>query len=43
MDIQLDLSNEVHRPYTKPGTHLEYVYVDSNHPKPVTKHAVSET
>ena len=42
MDIQLDLSNEVHRPYTKPGTHLEYVHVNSNHPKHVTKHAVSE-
>ena len=42
LDIQLDLSNEVHRPYTKPGTHLEYVHVNSNHPKHVTKHAVSE-
>ena len=43
LDITLDLSNEVHRPYIKPGTHLEYVHVHSNHPRHVTKHAVSET
>ena len=43
LDITLDLSNEVHSPYMKPNTHLEYVHVHSNHPKHVTKHAVSET
>ena len=43
LDITLDLANEVHRPYVKPGTHLEYVHVHSNHPRHVTKHAVSET
>ena len=43
LDITLDLSNEVHSPYSKPGTHLEYVHVQSNHPRHVTKHAVSET
>ena len=43
LDITLDLNNEVHRPYIKPGTHLEYVHVHSNHPRHVTKHAVSET
>ena len=43
LDITLDLSNEVHSPYMKPGTHLEYVHIHSNHPRHVTKHAVSET
>ena len=42
LDITLDLVNEVHRPYMKPLTHLEYVHVDSNHPRHITKHAVSE-
>ena len=42
LDITLDLVNEVHRPYMKPLTHLEYVHVDSNHPRHITKHALSE-
>ena len=42
LDVTLDLTNKVHRPYSKPGTHLEYVHTDSNHPQHVTKHAVSE-
>ena len=43
LDITLNLSNEVHSPFIKPGTHLEYVHVHSNHPRHVTKHAVRET
>ena len=43
LDITLDLNNKVHRPYMKPGTQLEYVHVNSNHPRHVTKHAVAET
>ena len=43
LDVTLDLTNEVHRPYIKPSTHLEYVHVNSNHPGHVTRHAVSET
>ena len=43
LDITLDLNSKVHRPYMKPGTQLEYVHVNSNHPRHVTKHAVSET
>ena len=42
LDVTFDLTNKVHRPYSKPGTHLEYVHCDSNHPQHVTKHAVSE-
>ena len=43
LDITLDLNNKVHRPYMKPGTQLEYVHVNSNHPRHVTKNAVAET
>ena len=43
LDVTLDLNNKVHRPYMKPGTQLEYVHVNSNHPRHVTKHAVAET
>ena len=43
LDVTLDLNNKVHRPYMKPGTQLEYVHVNSNHPRHVTKQAVSET
>ena len=38
LDVTLDLSNEVYKPYKKPNSNTMYVNAKSNHPPTVIKH-----
>ena len=42
LDITLDLKKGQYMPYRKPGTPIEYIHIDSNHPRHVTKNSVAE-
>ena len=42
LDITLDLKKGQYMPYRKPGTPIEYIHIDSNHPRHVTKNTVAE-
>ena len=37
LDVTLDLTKEIHKPYRKPNDHPLYINVNSNHPPSVTK------
>ena len=42
LDVTFDLKKEQYMPYRKPGTPIEYIHIDSNHPRHVTKNTVAE-
>ena len=42
LDVTFDLKKEQFMPYRKPGTPIEYIHIDSNHPRHVTKNTVAE-
>ena len=42
LDVTFDLSSGNNMPYRKPGTPVEYLHIDSNHPRHVTKNTVAE-
>ena len=42
LDVTFDLQSGNHMPYRKPGTPVEYLHIDSNHPRHVTKNTVAE-
>ena len=42
LDVTFDLRKEQFMPYRKPGTPIEYIHIDSNHPRHVTKNTVAE-
>ena len=42
LDVTFDLKSGNFMPYRKPGTTVEYLHIDSNHPRHVTKNTVAE-
>ena len=42
LDVTLDLGNGRHMPYRKPGQVIEYININSNHPRHVLKNTVAE-
>ena len=42
LDATFDLTNDQVLPYRKPGQVIEYIHVDSNHPRHVLKNTVAE-
>ena len=41
LDVTFDLKSSNFMPYRKPGTTVEYLHIDSNHPRHVTKNTVA--
>ena len=42
LDVTMDLGNNRHMPFRKPGQVIEYINIDSNHPPHVLKNTVAE-